>query len=86
MRPHTRRVATMSGDGIPPISDSETLNGACFLIETVPWEGPALRQDGQGVEIVLRPFLERMMVALGALQANAEKSLADGARHLFRTG
>ncbi len=42
-----------------------------------------IEEAGQGVEILLPPFFERMMVALSTFEADAEKRLADGPRDLF---
>ena len=49
-----------------------------------PLMAHASKVGGETKEILLSPLLERMVMALGALQANAEKQLADHGRNLVR--
>ncbi len=37
----------------------------------------ASEKSGKAVKVILRPFFPRMVVALGALDADAEENLAD---------
>ena len=43
-------------------------------------------EAGEGVVILLAPFVRRMMVALGALNADAQKQLAERSAQVLRRG
>src|SRR5262245_51565293 len=49
-----------------------------------PFVSQAGKEGREAVEVVLPPFLERVMVALGTIQADAEEQLADQRRDLLR--
>jgi hypothetical protein len=45
-----------------------------------------IEEPGQGEEILLCPFLKRVMVSLGTFEPDAEKRLADRTRGLLGRG
>ena len=76
----------MSGCSTDPLFFSSTISSLPLIggERPVPLRPSAGEVGGEAVEIVLAVFLERMMVALGTFQPDAEEQLADQRRDLVR--